>query len=190
MASKEAHPRLAVDFPAFIEGEAGVAVVVFGAYDGFALGVDDGDVGVGADLKGTLLGVEAEDAGGVFRHAASEPGDGHAASGYAFAVGKGRECLDAGGAEGDGAAVGVDEDVFPAGLLEGLEVGGVVAADGGDVAEFKAFPHGGLVGAVFGPEGWADLGEGTYLGHFLVGQEEILGASLGPNPLALGPGPA
>ena len=65
LAAEEGHPGLAVDFPAFVEGEAGVAVVVFGADGGLALGVDDGDVGVGADLEGTLFRVDAEDAGGV-----------------------------------------------------------------------------------------------------------------------------
>ena len=123
LAPEEGHPGLAVDLPALVEGEAGVAVVVFGAYDGFALGVDDGDVGVGAHLEGTLLWVETEDAGGVFRHAAGQPCDGEVATDDAFAVGKGSEGLDAGGAEGDGAAVGVDEDIFPARLLKGLEWG-------------------------------------------------------------------
>ena len=64
-------------------------------------------------------------------------------------------------------------------------MGGVVAADGGDVAELKAFPHGWLVGAVLGSEGWADLCQGADFGHFLVGQEEILWAGLGPDSLAL-----
>ena len=102
LAAEEGHPGLAVYLPALVEGEAGIAVVVFGADNGFAFGVEDGDVGVGADLEGTLLGIDAEDAGGVFGHDAGEPGGGEAASEDAFAEGEGGDGLYAGGAEGHG----------------------------------------------------------------------------------------
>ena len=71
--------------------------------------------------------------------------------------------------KGTGGAVGVDEDVFPAGGLEVLEVGSVVAAEGRDVAEFESFPHGGLVRAVGGSEGRAYFRERADFRHLLVG---------------------
>ncbi|MCH8049633.1 AI-2E family transporter [Patescibacteria group bacterium] len=69
------------------------------------------------------------------------------------------------------------------------ESGWLSQLDPTDLPLFQALPEGVPVGAVLGPEGRSDLGQGAVAGHFGVGKQQILGTGLGPHRLSRGLGP-
>ena len=151
-------------------------------------GVPDGEIGIGADPDHALAGIEAEDPRGILGEHARQPGHGQSAVHDALAVHERDECLERGGAEGNGLALGVDEDIPPSGLLGGGDARRVIARHRRDEALLRSCPQRRPIRPHRRAQRRADLCERAPALHLLVGEEEILRAGLGPHPLPLGLG--
>lgn len=177
MAAGDGGLDLALELAADPGGVGGLAEEVAVAGGPFFLGVEEGDVGVGAGLQGAFL--EAEDFGG----AVGEEGEG---AGEGEALGEVELPQDdaQGGLQADDAEGGVVElDVF---LVVGVR--GVAGGDAVDGAVFQRIQDGDTI--FLGAEGRVHLEVGVEALDFVVGEGEVVGGGFGGDVDAAGLGTA
>src|SRR5919109_1965937 len=120
-------------------------------------GVENQQIGIGADPNGSLPGIEPENAGRVLRQRSSHPPDGQSSLDHPLAVPQWHEGFYAWRAKGNDGPVRPNEDVLLARLLGLLRGWRVIAAHARDVALLQSFPEGRLVGSTGGTERRGEL---------------------------------
>src|SRR5215475_82561 len=145
-------------FPALEKAVAGLTKMLGRPNRARRSGVDNQQIGIGADPNRALPRIEPENACRVLRQRSRHPPDGEAPLYHPLAVHQWHKSFDAWRAKGNDGAVRPNEDVLPARLLELLRGWRVIAADAGDVALLQSLPQGRLVWAAGGTKRRADLG--------------------------------